>query len=81
MLLPTEPPHFAMEWLFLRFVFSRSRVHVSARRPAALIDVSRDFLQFLQANGGTSSQIRTQLFPSKAFSIHDSLIIQPFDDI
>jgi hypothetical protein len=49
----------------------RSRLQISARRPAILTDVCRGFLQSLQANVGVLS----------SFTIHHSLITLRFDAI
>jgi hypothetical protein len=56
-------------------------VQISARRPAILTEVFRGYPQFLQANAGIVSQIRSRPSPSTPFSIYRSHFTPSFDAV
>jgi hypothetical protein len=59
------------------FVFGRSRVQISVRKPAKLTEGFRGFSQPLQANTSIVPQNRPRPLPTAPFQIHYSLIIRP----
>jgi hypothetical protein len=61
------------------FVFRRSRVQISTRRPAIQTMVCRCFSQSLQANVERIPWSRPRPLPSISFRIHYSVIIPTFD--
>jgi hypothetical protein len=65
---------------FSYFMFRRSRVHFSARRPV-LTKAFNDFEQSLQADDVIVPQIRSLSLPSTSLPIHYSLITLPFYSI